>query len=211
MKNMNIRKGAFTAALATTISLMSLTGCTKKMDCDIEAEHAHIYTSDENFLSYGTKEYEHIGDLYWTEEIVPVTDEIEYMEDKDLLKIEENIGALEQDTKNDFPYIEYEYKYTTTTFVSTGKTVIPITTTHRNFTTDENHSRLTGRIRNVEYKYQAYKITTNKKGKKKLVKSDLVDNIEDIMDEYPYFKLKDFKQKVYSEPYEKESGKTYNK
>ena len=43
MKNMNIRKGAFTAALATTISLMSLTGCTKKMDCDIEAEHAHIY------------------------------------------------------------------------------------------------------------------------------------------------------------------------
>ena len=62
----------------------------------------YIYTSDENFLSYGTKEYEHIGDLYWTEEIVPVTDEIEYMEDKDLLKIEENIGALEQDTKMTF-------------------------------------------------------------------------------------------------------------
>ena len=57
-------------------------------------------------------------------------------------------------------------------------------------------------VRDVNYKYRAYKIVTNKKGKQKLEESELVDDITTIKDEYPYFKLSDYKEKVYSYTYE---------
>ena len=103
---------------------------------------------------------------------------------------------------NDTPYIEYEYSYTYYTHMKSGKTNITIPLTGYDYTTDKNDSSLTGNVRDVNYKYRAYKIITTKKGKQKIVESELVDDITTIKDEYPYFKLSDYKEKVYSEPYE---------
>lgn len=105
----------------------------------------------------------------------------------------------------DLPYVEYEYKYTYYVPMRVGKITVSSPRTGRRFTTDLNHERLTGYIRDVDYKYQGYKIGENKRGKIVIIESDLVDDLTDIMDEYPYFKLSDYKQKVYSK--KREMGK----
>ena len=70
-----------------------------------------------------------------------------------------------------------------------------------------NNGILTGIVRDVKYQYKAYKVVTNEKGKQGLQESELVDNILAIKDEYPYFKLSDYKEKVYSAPYKLEKVK----
>ena len=168
MKNFKLTKRiASIYLLSTTITLSSLSGCVKKMDCDIQYDHAHKYVSDEGFYMYKDSEYETKDGMSWTNNITYLNNEIETLDKFDLLKIDDNIEALEEDTS-----------------------------------TDKNHSGLTSKVRDVNYKYRAYKIVTTKKGKQKIEESELVDDITTIKDEYPYFKLSDYKEKVYSKQYE---------
>ncbi len=203
MKNFKLtKKIASIYLLSATITLSSLSGCAKKMDCDIETEHAHKYVSEEGYFMYKDSEYETKDDMTWTDETIALNSEIETLDKFDLLKIDDNLEALEEDMSKDIPYIEYQYRYTYYTRMKVGKTHITVPHTGRRYTTDKDHSRLTGKVRDVNYKYRAYKIVTNKKGKQKLKESELMDDITTIKDEYPYFKLSDYKEKVYSDPYE---------
>lgn len=208
MKNLKVKKVFVPFALAGTLVVTSLTGCGKKMDCDIEDEHMHKYVSEEGFETYKEGEYEENSGMMWTEETVTPNKQLETISDFDLIRIDENIDALEVATKNDLPYIEYEYVYTYLTPIRVGKITTMVSHTAHDFTTDKEDDRLTGYIRDVNYKYQGYKIGEDKKGESVIIESDLVDDLTDIMDEYPYFKLSDYKQKVYSEKREMEKELT---
>ena len=203
MKNFKLtKKIASIYLLTTSIALTSLTGCAKKMDCDVTYDHAHKYVSDEGFFTYKESEHETKNNMHWTDNISYINSEVEILDKFNLLKIKDNINVLEEEMSNDTPYIEYEYSYIYPTFIEFGKPHISIFGTGYDFTTDKERSDLTGMVRDVNYKYRAYKIVTNKKGKQKLEESELVDDITTIKDEYPYFKLSDYKEKVYSYTYE---------
>lgn len=173
-------------------------GCDKKMNCNIEEKHVHKYVSEEGFEMYKEGEYKENADMFWTKETKVLNEKLKTLSDFDLIKIEDNLKALENATNNDLPYIEYEYTYTYYVQRKVGKVTISSPHIGKNFTTNSQHSSLTGKIRDVEFKYKGYKIDQDKKGNTIIIESDLVNDLTTIMDEYPYFKLSDYKQKVYS-------------
>lgn len=125
------------------------------------------------------------------------------MEQFTLIKTEDNLKALEEATKEDLPYTEYEYKYIKWQSRKIGDSTYRYPVTKYDFTDDKEHSNLTGYIRDVEYKYQGYRVGESKRGKGAIIESELVDNLNDIKEEYPYFKRSDYKQKVYSKKYKR--------
>ena len=65
--------------------------------------------------------------------------------------------------------------------------------TGHSWTTDKNHSSLTGEQRRCHYVYQAYKVEKNEKGKYVLVPSEYVDSLDELNGEYPYIKTTFYK------------------
>lgn len=176
----------------------------RKVNCNVKEFHLHKYVSEEGFVTYKEGELLENEGMFWTVETVTPNEELLMMCKYDLLKIDDNVEALENATKNDFPYTEYEYKVTHYLPVKAGKVCTMIPSTSWYFTTDTNECNLTGNVRDVDYKYIGYRIGKTKDGKRALVKSKLVDNLLDIKDRYPYFKLSNYKNKVYSEVYSKD-------
>ena len=204
MQNLKLTKKFISICLlSTSITLSSLSGCAKKMDCDIKTEHAHKYVSEEGYFMYKNSEYETQDDMTWTDETISLNSEITTLDKFNLLKIEDNIDTLEKEISKNSPYTEYQYSYPYTTYIRAGKNLIPISNTGYAYTTNKNHDKkLTGKARNVSYKYKAYKIIITEDGTPKIEASELVDDITIIKDEYPYFKLSNYKEKVYSDSYE---------
>ena len=64
MRNLKIYKSAIPIVLGASLAL---TGCNKKMDCQVEGEHAHKYVTESGFETYRNSEYEHLGNLTWTD------------------------------------------------------------------------------------------------------------------------------------------------
>lgn len=217
IKKLQIKKGIASLSLATILCSTTLSGCVKKIDCDKQGEHAHLYTTeDEKFKTYRSGEFsqlptshnENTINIYWKEEAIPLTEEIENMEKFCLFKISDNVETLKRREKKDKKkgYQEYQYlstkyrpKYRYGSYVPTIK-----------YTTDKNHKKLTGMVRDVYYQYQGYKIEYVN-GKLNLISSGLVDSLEEIKEEYPYFNLKDYRQKSYSEPYANDKENIRNK
>lgn len=202
IKNLKAYKRTLSFLIAGTITLTGLSGCTKKMDCDIEYDHMHKYVSEDGLETYKDSEYEYDNKMHWTNEIIKANKEQKQMDQFDLLKIEDNKIVLEKVTKSDLPYIEYEYKYTKRRFIRVRKHTRVIHSHRKDFTKDPNHQNLTGYVRDVIYQYMGYKIGKDGEGNLQIFSSGLVDNLFDVKDEYPYFKINDYKQKVYSEKYE---------
>ena len=75
--------------------------------------------------------------------------------------------------------------------ITTYTTYMP--TIGHSWTTDKNHSRLTGQVREVYYMYYGYKIGINEKGKYELVKSDYVSSLDELPNDYIYVKEKFYK------------------
>lgn len=188
--------------LAATMMTTGLTGCGKKAECDVSGSHAHLYTNEDNFVRYSDKEYLYDGGFERQDEYITLTKEEEklrsFEDKKDLLRIDENIEAIENYEAQNHDYIEYRYAYTYLMpiphYVSTGKstsvyfTYIP--TTHYSWTSDANHSRLTGEERRCHHVYQAYNVVVDEYGKYVLVPSEYVDSISDLNGEYKYIKKK---------------------
>lgn len=195
MRKLKINKtmlGIFTASI-----ILSSTACNnnKKENCDIEFKHAHKYESVQGFTTYKISEKEEIDGLFRKKESKKVTKEIEKISKFGLLKISDNLDKIYESLKKDNPYVEYQYKYEIEVIV--GVIPIPVKEFRYKYTTNQNHSNLTGVVRDVSYQYKAYKLSKNKNGKDILIESGLVNNLLEIKDEYPYFKLDDYKQKVY--------------
>lgn len=191
----------YAAGVLLLATLATTTGCTKTMDCSIELDHAHKYSNAYGIETYRNSEKEHIGDLYWIEDTVPINDEINIMTKYNLVRIDENVETLEKLMTEQSTYQEYQYKYTYYTRV--GKVTVPHT--GRKWTTNEDHGRLTGNIRDVSYSYYSYKTYIDEKGKVQLERSEFADNIYENAAEYPYMKIDNYYELIYGGTYTKEN------
>lgn len=189
-------------------SLFLFSGCAKNVDCNIEVPHAHRYVSEKYLDKYLVSEKEYVGSWGRLDDYVFVTKEqenlLDFINDKDLYIIENNKEEIKNMVSSHEDYIEYRYSYTYMMPIPHHRKIGKISTvsyTHvpqirHSWTSDPNHSNLTGEQRVVHHMYQGYKIVTNEKGKYEIVASDFVENIEDLPDEYKYISS-DFCKKVY--------------
>lgn len=197
-KMIRLRGVAF--VLAATTLTVGLSGCGKKAECDIKGSHAHLYTNESGYVRYIDKEYLSYEGYERQDDYVNLSkDEVElcrFEDKKDLLRIDENIEVIEAIQNQNQDYIEYRYAYTYLMpiphYIRTGKTSTMyftyIPTTHYSWTSDPNHSRLTGEQRRCHHVYQAYNVVVDENGKYVLVPSEFVDNIFDLNGEYTYIK-----------------------
>lgn len=184
--------------LLTSISLFS--GCANEVECNIEVEHAHKYVCDSHFSRYLFNEKEYSANSYVrTDEYIIVDEEmkklIQFENDWGLYRISENRDRIQQMLIAHEEGLLYEYEYMDSKPVMHGQgsgrgsgmtyyTYIP--TNEYNWTLNKKHENLTGETREVYFKYYAYKIEKNSLGMYSIVKSDYVDNFEDLPEEYIY-------------------------
>lgn len=207
------KKGYFNPKLLIGNVLLSMvilfSGCAKTVDCDITPQHAHVYVNEDGFKKNIVSEKESTWGYDRTEDYFEVTDEekelLKFMNKKGLMDITQNKEAIEKQVNENKDYTEYRYKYTYLMPIPhyhrigkvTTVTYTHIPVTRYSWTSDPNHSRLTGETREVHYMYYGYKIVTNEKGKLEIIESELVDDLNDLSSEYLYIK-EDFTKKVYA-------------
>ena len=188
-----------------------LSGCTKVVDCDIEERHVHRYygsnkrgavtiyldSEDETAKSYYQDGNWGYFTFYRQNDYVEITNEDAlFYEAKGTMfygpnnwKFLYNIMAGKRD------YLEYQYLY------DDGEG------TSKAWSTDKNKSRLTGKVRVCHYKFCGHKLTY-KDGEYINERSPFVDDIRDIIDEYPYFELDPYK--VVKKEYQVDTNKVKN-
>ncbi len=203
MKKKNLlRKQLLLSALA--FSLASTTGCGKKADCDIEDPHAHLYTNEEGYTRYIDKEYIKYEGYTRSDDYINIEGQekfYKFLDKKDILRIDDNLGVILSKQEQNQDYIEYRYEYTYYQPIPHYYTINKVTqvyytyipVTYHSWTSNPDHCNLTGEQRLCHYVYTAYKIEKDEKGKYVLIPSKDVDNIKEVMDEYPYIKEKYYK------------------
>lgn len=187
-----LRSKALLLSMLASVGLLS--GCTKSADCDIEDNHTHVYVNSEGYKRNINSEKLRIDGYDRTNEYNLYYDEdlTDFITKKDLLTIDDNINLINQYQSQNNDFIEYRYRYTMRVPIihRVGKVsyVSYIISTHYSWTSDPNHSGLTGETRYCHPMYQAYKIEKDEKGKFVLIPSELVDDLNDIKGYYPYIK-----------------------
>ncbi len=201
--NLNKKKGKewFKRILAAGLiifNLVTFTGCAKTVDCDIEDDHAHYYVSQEEDIGrYVVSEKYSISGLDRTDEFIYVTPDeaelLEFMNKKDLYRIDENIDAIKEIEQGNKDFLEYRYKYIYLQPIPiahpVGKTItisysyIPVPM--YSWTTNTNRN-LTGETRVCHHMYYGYRVYQDEKGKYRMEKSELVDDISELPPEYQY-------------------------
>lgn len=186
----------------TITSLCLFSGCAKPIECDIQENHAHSYVSSDSFDRYVVSEKEYIGVFdkwFRTDDYVIVDKEteslLEFINKEGLFQISDNQQKIDNITSLQNDYTEYRYNYTETTYIIIGDRRQPVITEKHSWTPNPSRTGLTGEERLVHHMYYGYKIITNEKGNFEIIKSDLVDNLHDLPEEYNYIK-KDFFVKV---------------
>ena len=182
MKNLNVNWKEFVErrgiplVLATTLSI-GLAGCGEKAECDVPESHAHLYVNEEGFSRYLEKEYLEYEGYTRCDDYISINKNdaefLKFLDKKDLLKIDDNIETIQNIESENQDYIEYRYAYTYLMpiphYHSNGKTSYVtysyIPTTHYSWTSNPNHSRLTGEQRRCHHVYQACNIVKDEKGK----------------------------------------------
>lgn len=196
-------KGLALLLVATTCTT-SLAGCGKKADCDINGKHAHLYTNEQGYIRYIPEEYMSYEGYTRNDEYISIEDQedlYKFMDKKNLLKIEDNLDViLEQQDKNT-DYIEYRYRYIWMQPIPHTMRVGKTTTTYFTYMSQPRYSwtdnperaGLTGDTRVCHHVYTAYKIEKDDDSNYVLIPSQDVDDIREVMDEYPYVKEKFYK------------------
>jgi len=192
--------------LATSILL---TGCGKKSECDLPNRHVHLYTKNitNNITINAYFDDEHLtrGGYNWTDNTMDITkvDEQIYnlMTNNGLFNGLDNWEYLYYEMANNHDYLEFYYEYETTeTYTTTddkGNVEVHTRTVHHDgWHTNANDSDNTGKTRLYHHRYYGYRIV-EENGKFKLERSPLVDDIREIINDYPYFS-----EKGYDEVYE---------
>jgi hypothetical protein len=191
-----LRGVAIALALSTPFAL---TGCSKKADCDVSGSHAHLYKNESGYVRYIDKEYLSYEGYERSNEYIPIEGEeslYKFLDKKDLMRIDDNLELIQQVQESNEDYTEYRYKYTYMQpiphIMRTGKTTTVFYTyishTRYSWTSDPNHSRLTGETRLCHHMYVAYKVEQDENGKYVLIPSPDVEDLTTVMDEYPYIK-----------------------
>lgn len=177
-----------------------LTGYGKEAECPINGYHIHKYTDEAGYTKYVESEKMSLGEFNRNDEYILISKEEEEYYKKvnkaKLLLASNNYETIDKLLEENSDYLEYEYRHTYITYMMSGKVLIPITHVSYNWTTDKNDSRLTGKVRIIHPMYQAYDIKKDENGKLVVVVSDIVDNLYDVIDEYPYIRKDDVKETV---------------
>ena len=180
------------------ISSMLLTGCGKKMDCGLPARHVHQYKKNINsnitLTNYYDSEYEQVNGYNWQEDYIEITrtDEELYrlLNSKNLFDATTNWDYLYYEMSHVHDYLEFYYEYDTEetnsyTDEDGNVHVETYTVHHSGWHTNPNDLDNTGDVRLNHYRFYNYRVIY-KDGKFQLEKSRLVDDVREVMDDYPY-------------------------
>jgi len=169
-----------------------LTGCSPKSECKKEKSHVHKYIMNSVYgkvTNYIDSESLSYGNFIWTEDFVDITkdDEAFYRAKNDLFEGKTNWNYLYNFMANQHDYLEFYYHYTTEeSYTDDDGDTHYETRHHRGWTTDPWHRGVTGELNLCHHRFYGYKIVY-KNGKYVQEQSRLVDDVRDIMNEYPYF------------------------
>lgn len=177
-----------------------LTGCARKSDCKLEDDHIHKYTygdGDKRIVTYIDGEYlKTRSGFNWTEEYKEIHSENErefYKAKRDLFEGKENWDYLYNHMANSHDYLEFYYYYEDSNYVVTYTDENGNDWGYWDYDVEEGWTRYpthlgaTGKTRVCHPRFYGYKIVPDGNGKYELIKSPLVDDIREIIDEYPYF------------------------
>ena len=181
-------------SLLLALNTIIVSGCVKNIKCDVKDEHMHVYTSEMGIDRYAKGEKEYLGDgnkrYYRTEDYVSIDnnnkDEYNLISNNNLVSILDNKDILFELSNSLRDYYQFEYytyedsEYTTTTYRlgNQYQEVHRKKTKKYNWTTDPNHSNLTGKYTVNTHVFYGYNIVRNSNGKYELQKSGPVDSIE---------------------------------
>lgn len=191
MKNNNLRKAGLLAILTSLI----LSGCSEKSNCELPSRHIHKYTKDLNnstITTYLDNEHTEYFGYRWNNDYIEITKDDEAFYKTLGMKFDgiENWDYLYNTMSINHDYFTFYYRYTTietyTETDSKGNTHIRTrTVVHSGWTDDPNYSHNTGEVRLNHHRYYGYRVT-KKNGKYILERSPLVDDIREIINDYPY-------------------------
>ncbi len=185
--------------LALLLIPFILSGCAKsnKKDCDIPTDHVHKYTlnTDKGSLTtYINSDELKYGIDNWTinDDYITITSEDkEFYDAKDaLFNGKDNWEYLYNFMASKHDYLEYYYEYETSEMyydliqeIYRSKKV-----TKKGWSVSPHCVGATGYVRLCHYRFYGYKIVYQD-GEYKEVISPMVDDIREIIDEYPYFRV----------------------
>lgn len=200
-KGNKILKNIIIGGLIIT-NLLSFSGCSKNVPCDVQGNHAHYYVNDDYIGRYINSEKSFMSGLNRLDNYIYINEEeerlLKFINKKDLFRIDDNKNAIDSITENHRDYKEYRYSYyylmpypiTRTDGKNTYITYSYIPMIGYSWTNNPNRGNLTGEERVCHHVYYGYKVTKNAKGVYELEKSKPVDSIEELPEEYIYIKEK---------------------
>jgi hypothetical protein len=189
-------RSVYKKILALLAAPIILTGCGKQEDCDIKAKHVHKFIQDTEkgrIVTLIDSHESNYHNFHWTNGYVEIKDDYDnFYKTKDtLFRGDENWDYLYNLMSDNKDYIEYHYDYHKRRVVTTSSAqtlTYPVQQRHAGWTTDSTHEGLDGKVKLHHYQYNKYQIYY-KDGKYRKKKSPLVDDIRDIINEYPYFSI----------------------
>ncbi len=197
MKDIKVKK-IMPRVVALLFIPFILAGCSKKSDCDVKGGHVHLYTKkagNATIKTYIENEELHTyyEDYYWHDTFIEATKEdLEFYKVKGyLFEGADNWDYLYNVMKSQRDYLEFYYYYTEDYYVSStdedgNENGYWTTDTYEGWSTDPNHRGVTGKFRVVHSRFFGYRIV-NINGKYARERSRNVDDIRDIINDYPYF------------------------
>ena len=191
-------------------STMFLSACGKKSECEIPSRHVHRYTkqvtSEISLEEYiDSEKLEHHG-FNWNPDYIEIN-----KHDEELYKVLNNkllfSGVNNWDylyntmVNNNEDYLMFYYEYYTTEIYSTTDANGNISTytqtvRHDGWHSNPHDSDNTGDVRLYHHQFFGYRVISIN-GNYVLEKSPLVDDIRDVIEEYPYFS-QDCVEEVYA-------------
>ena len=205
-------------------SSITLSGCGSTPSCGItNNRHVHLYTKDINdditISKYKDSEQEvDLNGYTWNQDYIEITkqDEEFYksLNNNSLFNGMENFDYLYYEMSCNHDYLEYYYEYETIeTYTTTDDkgnvTIHTRTVTHDGWTKNPNYSDNTGKVRLCHHKYRAYKINYSN-GYINIERSPYVDDIRDVLQDYPYVKEDNSTVEYTNYKYTKSEAKALN-
>ena len=174
-------------------------------DCSIKEKHLHYYGFPNGLGTYLNTERVHpeeFKDIVRTSEVRYVTDEelslYTYLQDNNLICANDNIDAINQILSINKDHTEYETYSTDVDLIpnivyhgagGAGEGFFPyvfVDDTNYWWSTDPNIDSKTGKIRDCDYKYYAYKVEKDESGNYSAIKSEPLEDFYQRPDGFDY-------------------------
>lgn len=191
-KNLSVVPLIAPYAIGTGLLIGGIAFTGKKEQCEItNTYHVHLFTKDVGNATINKwVQRENNTSFTKKDDFLPATafdleafDKLDYYA---LFSGKDNLAFINQQIKRNRDYLKFYYYYeeTYTEEDEDGNTVEK-TVEYEGWTTNPYHRGVTGKTRVYHTRYFAYKLVY-KDGKLELEKSKNVDDVREILDEYPY-------------------------